>query len=227
MAPCVAPRTLVGIAFEDEKEEAASLRERLGSTNAEGEDMQAMVKILQARTEELEVSNAKLKKKAGAGRLHTTKRAWGGTSSHNEEFSRVRWSGAVLVSPPLLPRSRHRVSLAFLPLTVRISPSQIPSDDAAMAGSSVTTASDRLHSKLDSTLPQIKRQLMKAMHSQHGLDVAGFIKRHDHELSGCVSTCVRARTQRLDCTHPRFPRTPTCLLARVQFCVSSQTPHVR
>ena len=127
MRPCVVPtRALVGIAFEDEKEEAASLRERLGSTTAEGEDMQAMVKILQARTEELEVSNARLKKKVGAGRLHTSKPTWGGTSSHNEEFSRVRWSGVAIASlprsladaiarPPPFPRAPHR----FLPMMPR------------------------------------------------------------------------------------------------------------
>ena len=78
------------------------------------------------------------------------------------------------------------------------------------------TATDRLHSKLDSSLPQIKRQLMKAMHSPHGLDVAGFIKRHDHELSGCVCTCAAclcARTRptlrlRSPALPPRFPRSP-------------------
>jgi len=83
------------IAYEDEKEEVVSLRERLGSSTAEGEDFQATVQILQQRNDELETENEKLKKRKGKG-MSASKPHWGGTSAHNEEFSHVRCWGGLL-----------------------------------------------------------------------------------------------------------------------------------
>ena len=56
-----------------------------------------------------------------------------------------------------------------------------------MRGERAMTATERTAKSKDAGMLKIKSQLKKAMHSPHGLDVAGFIKRHDHDLSGWVN----------------------------------------
>ena len=102
----------------------------------------------------------------------------GGAVERAGEELCVRLAFTYLTLPPL--------SLHFVSRSLSHTHVQLPSTASLQAGVRVQSATQKLRSNMDSTLPQIKSVLKKAMHSQHGLDVAGFIKRHDHEMKGCV-----------------------------------------